>query len=319
MSLPVVATSCWQVRCEPTIGSLTNGTHGAGTSKGVLVTVVRVIGPGRAGGALMGALDASGQFVVLEPVRRGGDLSDAADGADLLVVATPDAVVGAVAAAVRPRAGTVVAHLSGALGLDVLEPHPRRASLHPLVPLPNAREGARRLRSGVTFAVAGDPMAADVARRLGGRAMAVADDARVAYHAACAIAANHLVALLGQVERVAALAGIPLEAYRELVEAAVDDAFALGPGAALTGPVARRDWATVASHRRVLAAMPTAAGELAAYDALVDLAASMEAGPGVAVDAGMATVAVEAGMPTVAVEAGMATVAVEAGMAAGPA
>jgi predicted short-subunit dehydrogenase-like oxidoreductase (DUF2520 family) len=243
----------------------------------------------------MEALDATGQFVVLEPVRHGDDLSGAADGADLLVVATPDAAVASVAAAVRPRVGTVVAHLSGALGLGVLEPHQRRASLHPLVPLPNARDGARRLRSGVTFAVAGDPMAGDVVRRLGGRAMAVADDARVAYHAACAIAANHLVVLLGQVERVAGLAGVPLEAYRDLVEAAVDDAFALGPGAALTGPVARGDWATVASHRRVLAAMPTAAGELAAYDALADLAAGMQADPGVAVET----------VPDVAVEAGV--------------
>jgi len=242
----------------------------------------------------MEALGATGRFVVLEPVRHGDDLADAADGADLLVVATPDTVVASVAAAVRPREDTVVAHLSGALGLDALAPHPRRASLHPLVPLPNARLGARRLGSGVTFAVAGDPIVGDVVRCLGGRAMEVTDGARVAYHAACAIAANHLVTLLGQVERVAGLAGIPLEAFRDLVDTAVDDAFALGPGAALTGPVVRGDWATVAGHRRALAGMPNAAGELAAYDALADLAAGMRTDPGT-VGAALPDVAVEAG------------------------
>ena len=43
-------------------------------------------------------------------------------------------------------------------------PHPRRASLHPLVPLPNAEIGADRLLGGVTLAVAGDPVAARSAR-----------------------------------------------------------------------------------------------------------------------------------------------------------
>ena len=62
-----------------------------------------------------------------------------------------------------PEPDTVVVHLSGALGLDVLAPHPRRASLHPLVPLPSAEVGRVRLRSGITFAVAGDPVAAELA------------------------------------------------------------------------------------------------------------------------------------------------------------
>ena len=75
----------------------------------------------------------------------------------------------------RRRAGAVDhrrVHLSGSLGLDALAPHPRRAALHPLVPLPNVEVGAGRLASGVTFAVAGDPVAGDLAaapRRPGGR------------------------------------------------------------------------------------------------------------------------------------------------------
>ncbi len=46
------------------------------------------------------------------------------------------------AASIRPCPTTVVVHLSGSLGLDVLSGHPRRAALHPLVPLPNAAVGA---------------------------------------------------------------------------------------------------------------------------------------------------------------------------------
>ena len=72
------------------------------------------------------------------------------------------------------------------------------------------------------------------------------------------------MALLGQVERVAAMAGVPLDAYLDLVRATLDNVTELGPAAALTGPVARGDWATVERHR---AALPP--DELMAYDALV--------------------------------------------------
>ncbi len=40
-------------------------------------------------------------------------------------------------------------------------------------------------------------------------------------------------------------AGVPFEAALPLVRAVTDNAFALGPGAALTGPIARGDVATV--------------------------------------------------------------------------
>ena len=84
----------------------------------------------------------------------------------------------------------------------------------------------------------------------------MADADRAAYHAAAVIAANHLVALMGQVERVAATAGLPLDAFAGLIRAASEDALALGPGAALTGPAARGDWETVERHRAAIAAMP---------------------------------------------------------------
>ena len=81
---------------------------------------------------------------------------------DLLVIATPDEAVAEVAAAVDPVPTTVVAHLAGSLALDVLAPHPRRAAVHPLVPLPDPETGAARLAAGAWFAVAGDPVAGRV-------------------------------------------------------------------------------------------------------------------------------------------------------------
>jgi predicted short-subunit dehydrogenase-like oxidoreductase (DUF2520 family) len=229
---------------------------------------LRVVGPGRAGSALSTALAAVG-WQVDDPIGRGDDPAGAAAGVDLVVVATPDASVATVAAGIRPEPSTAVAHLAGSLGLDVLAPHPLRAALHPLVSLPDAELGARRLADHAWFAVAGDPPEAlalveQVVADLGGRSFTVADADRARYHAAAAIASNHLVALLGQVERVAAGAGVPLEAYLDLVRATLDNVADIGPRAALTGPVARGDWDTVERHR---AALP--ADELAAYDAMV--------------------------------------------------
>jgi predicted short-subunit dehydrogenase-like oxidoreductase (DUF2520 family) len=232
------------------------------------VPTFRTIGTGRAASALTLALRGAG-WHALEPLGRADDLTSAARGVDLLVIATPDAAIAAAAAAVEPDAGAVVIHLAGSLGLDVLAPHPRRGALHPLVALPDAEVGARRL-AGASFAVAGDPLVDDVVDALGGHAFAVADEHRAAYHAAAVIASNHLVALLGQVERVGALAGVPLDAYLDLVRTTVDNVAELGPARALTGPVARGDTATIARH---LAALP--AEERPAYEVMAEAAARL--------------------------------------------
>jgi predicted short-subunit dehydrogenase-like oxidoreductase (DUF2520 family) len=215
------------------------------------MTKVRIVGAGRAGASLAAALADVG-FDVQEPLGRSDDLHAAADDVDVLVLATPDDVLASVARAVYPVSGTVVMHLSGVHGLDVLSPHRRRAGMHPLISLPSAEVGRDRLQSGITFAVAGDPMAREIALRLGGRTINVADADRAAYHAAACIAANHVVALLGQVERVAATVGLDLAPFLALTEAAVADVARLGPAGAVTGPAARGDAATLNLHRAAL-------------------------------------------------------------------
>lgn len=232
---------------------------------------LRVVGPGRAGTSLARALSEVGWDVV-EVLGRDDDVAHAREGVDLLVLATPDHAVSTVAGAVDAASagdepGAVVAHLAGSLGLDVLAPHTRRAALHPLVSLPTTDIGVRRLLAGPWFAVAGDPIAQRAVADLGGRWFAVADEDRAAYHAAASVASNHLVALFGQVERIAGSIGVPPEAYLDLARATLDNVADLGAAGALTGPVARGDWATVSRH---LAALP--AGERAAYRALAEAA-----------------------------------------------
>jgi len=226
---------------------------------------VRVIGGGRAGSSFAAALGSAG-WRVPRLLGRDDDVADAAAGVDLVLVATPDAAIADTAAAIAPGVA-VIAHVAGSLGLDVLASHDRTAAVHPLVSLPNAEVGAERLRDGAWFAIAGDPIAAAVVADLGGHSFEVADADRAAYHAAACIASNHLVALLGQVERVAATAGVPLEAYLDLVRGTVDNVATLGPAAALTGPAARGATATIERH---LAALDPS--ERPAYEALVQAA-----------------------------------------------
>lgn len=231
-----------------------------------------VIGAGRAGRSLAAALSGVG-WEVAALVGRNDDAVAAVADAGVVVIATPDAAVAEVSASLVGHTDAPVVHLAGSLGLGALDGHDRRGCLHPLVSLPTPEVGARRL-VGAWFAVAGDPTAAVMAADLGGRTIEVADEDRATYHAAACIAANHLVALMGQVERVAASAGLPLTPFVELASGALDNVATLGPRAALTGPAARGDDATLERHRAALAP-----DELAAYDALVDAARRLATSP----------------------------------------
>lgn len=226
----------------------------------------RVVGPGRAGRSIALALENAG-WTLAGLLGRDDDISSACSDVDLVIIATPDHEIETVAREIAPRSECVVAHLSGSRGPESLQPHRRRAAIHPLVSLPDSQIGALRLADGAWFAIAGDDFAARLVDDLGGHAFVVDDEQRALYHAAACIASNHLVALLGQVERIAALAGVPLAAYLDLVRATVDNVAALGPLAALTGPVARGDHETIAGH---LAALDPE--ERPAYEAMADAA-----------------------------------------------
>src|SRR5919198_5155427 len=93
---------------------------------------IAIVGGGRLGRALAGALSATGPF------GRGHDGA----GASAVLLCVPDGEIAAAAALVAP--GPLVGHCSGAGGLDVLAPH-EAFSLHPLITVP-AGAGADVLR-----------------------------------------------------------------------------------------------------------------------------------------------------------------------------
>ncbi len=245
-----------------------------------------LVGPGRAGLTVTDVLAARGVDVVAVAGRgpdapsvraaaarygaRAAAVGEVGRGAEMVILAVPDGALATVAAATAGSldAGALVIHLSGALGLDVFDalsrsrPDVGLGSLHPLQSLPSPEAGARRL-AGSWAAVDGPARLDDLARTLGCEPFRVDPRRRAAYHAAACTASNHLVALLGQVRRLAAVAGAPAEAFWPLVSASVENVRELGPEAALTGPVARGDHATVAAH---LAALPE--GERGAYRTL---------------------------------------------------
>lgn len=178
-------------------------------------------------------------------------MTSVATGADVVLLTVPDAAIVEVARAIAPGEA-VVMHVAGSRDLGVLAPHARVASIHPLMALPGAETGARLLLDACNFAVAGDPVAAEMAAALGGSSFAVEDGQRMAYHAAGAVASNHLVALVAQVARLAEQAGVPADAYWPLMAASLQNVIDVGPTQALTGPVARGDWDTVRGHLETL-------------------------------------------------------------------
>ena len=96
-------------------------------------------------------------------------------------------------------------------------------------------------------------MARDLATRLGMLAIEIDDSERAAYHAAASVASNFLVTLQAVAEELAGAAGLTREQARSLlaplVRSTVDNWAERGPEAALTGPVARGDDATVIRQR----------------------------------------------------------------------
>ena len=213
---------------------------------------VGIVGSGRVGTALAGALREAG-VEVEGPLGRGGRPA----GRDAILLCVPDTEIAA-AAEVVTAAAPLVGHTSGATPLSALAHAGVEAfGLHPLQTV--AHPGVRF--EGAGAAVAGSTpealaFATALAERLGMTPFEIDDEGRAAYHAAASVASNFLVTLEAAAETIAGGAGLEREQARALlaplVRQTLENIAQLGPEAALTGPVARGDEATVAAQRAAI-------------------------------------------------------------------
>lgn len=230
-----------------------------------------LIGPGRAGRSIAAAADLAG--IAVEMAGRDRAL-DACRRAEVALLCVPEAAIGDACAALAPAVPPLrfVGHVSGATTLDALRPARDRGaevfSMHPLQTIP---DGGAEL-AGAPCAVAGAGEAAvrlaeELAARLGMRPFEVPEESRAPYHAAAAMASNLLVALEESAAELMGRSGV--EEARELLAPLVLRTaanWAERGEAALTGPIARGDEATVERH---LAALRETAPDLVpVYEAL---------------------------------------------------
>ncbi len=233
-----------------------------------------LVGPGRVGQSLAAWAQAQGARC-LAAVGRDGSPGLSTAGQDLLLIAVPDGVLAQVAAdlAARPQAA-VALHTSGSLDAEVLAPlrgvgtmgtmGTAIGSLHPLKAFPQPLTDPEQAH-GVFFAVDGDAAACALAFRLAASWRAEAAEvpaaARTLYHFAATLAAGGVVTLLALAEEIAVRLRLPaavvrgyLELSRGAVAAAIEaDAAGRPVAAALTGPAARGDRATVERQLAALA------------------------------------------------------------------
>jgi predicted short-subunit dehydrogenase-like oxidoreductase (DUF2520 family) len=169
------------------------------------------------------------------------------DAPNIVLLCVPDSAIAEVAAGLP--VGPWVAHISGGTPLHALAPHHLRFSVHPLQTFTKTR-GAEQLDGawGAVTAETEDALlvARDLAITLGLRPFDLADGRRALYHAGASIASNFLVTLHRAAARAVEAAGVPADALLPLMQQTIDNHFAL------TGPIARGDWATVDAHLAAL-------------------------------------------------------------------
>jgi len=262
-----------------------------------------LVGPGRAGsslarswtaagGALAGVAARTASSAEAAARRLGAEDSCATEGharieADVIAVSVPDDRIAEVAREIAPRAAARFAfHLSGAFPADELAPLRRAgAALGALHPLGVFTGAPGESWTGAFVAVEGDPEAVAEAERivraLGGRPHRLDRAAKPLYHAAAAIAAGGTAALVSVAVSLWGQAGLQESEARpalaRLSRGAAEAAETQPLDQALTGPVARRDLRTVASHAAALREIPAAA---AIYSLLAEVILRETAGRG---------------------------------------
>jgi predicted short-subunit dehydrogenase-like oxidoreductase (DUF2520 family) len=203
----------------------------------------------------------------------------------VILIATPDSAVRGVAEELarigaEELDGKIVLHTSGVLdasALDALRAFGAAVgSMHPLQSFSGV--GVPPLE-GKVFAIEGDAAAVrkarQMARALGGAPLQINGDKKPLYHAAAAMAAGHVLALVEAAAHLLMSIGMNRrEAVRALLplpRQVLQNFERLGPRVAWTGPLARGDYEAVGAHTKALQNVPKEFSE--AYEAMNRLAA----------------------------------------------
>lgn len=214
-----------------------------------------ILGTGRAGGSIFNAAVAAGIDVSVGP--RDGDVT----GAEAVLICVPDGAIAEVCERVAPSLapGVRIGHVSGATGLGALRTAAAAGretfSLHPLQTIPTPETDLTGAPCAISASSAESlGFARSLSEALGMRPFGVPEEGRAAYHAAASMASNFLVALEESAASLMKAAGVA-DAREVLAPLVLRSAanWADSGAAALTGPIARGDEATVALHLEALA------------------------------------------------------------------
>lgn len=207
--------------------------------------------------------------------------------ADVYLLAVgDDQIVPASEALAQARAleGAVLFHCSGALASSQMQvaiaAGAHAASVHPVRSFADPAAVAAQF-DGTFCGVEGAPEALALLlpalRAIGAQPVRIDAAAKTVYHAAAVFASNYLVTVLDAALRAYQAAGIPEPVARQMAQPlaaeSMANVFRLGAAAALSGPVARGDMATVERQQRAVTEWDAATGRL--YEALVSPTADL--------------------------------------------
>jgi predicted short-subunit dehydrogenase-like oxidoreductase (DUF2520 family) len=224
--------------------------------------------------------------------------------AQVILITAPDHSVAEVAEELarigaEELRGKVILHTSGALSSSVLDPVKKCGaavgSMHPLQTFSGV--GMPPLE-GRAIAIEGDShavrMARQIARAFGAVPVHIEGSKKPLYHAAGALAAGNVLALMEAAMRLMTAAGMKrreaVRALLPLTRQVLENFERLGPRAAWTGPLSRGDYGVVAAHMEAMKDLPAEFAET--YEAVNRLAAMVLAQDSAAMSAELEKVVV---------------------------
>lgn len=263
-----------------------------------MAAALNIVGAGHVGRTLGRLFAAHGVFEVQDVLTRSVDSAEEAVAfigagralarvadlrpAQVWMLAVNDDQIGPTCAALAAAgllAGATVFHCSGAKASGELQAASqagaRVASVHPVRSFADPA-GVAAAFAGTWCGVEGDGEAlaqlAPAFEAIGAQLVGIDAAAKTVYHAASVFASNYLVTVLDAALRAYVAAGVPPEVARELARPLAGETlanvFRLGPAAALSGPIARGDMATVARQQAAVNGWDAPTGRL--YEALVE-------------------------------------------------